>query len=102
MANNVDYNDPNHYSGNDLTLEQALKGIANKMYGRDVRFALIQYAERIKEIVTNDEPQDVLTSEDLNQLRVDLDEKINRLILGTDETTVLVVVEKILQEKGII
>ena len=102
MANNVDYNDPNHYSVNDLTLEQALNGIAHKIYGRDVRFALIQYAERIKEIVTNDEPQDVLTSEDLNQLSVDLDEKINRLILGTDETTVRVVVEKILQEKGII
>lgn len=100
----VEYTDKTHYENKRLTLDESIDGIAHKIYGRDVRFALIQYAERIKELVVNDEPQDkdTLTSEDLNQLSADLDEKINRLILGIDETTVRVVVEKILKEKGVI
>ncbi|WP_367294422.1 hypothetical protein [Latilactobacillus sakei] len=73
---------------------------------RTFRLQLIENFKEIKIFIDNykedDSLKDVLTSEDLNRLRTDLDEKINRLILGTDEATVRIVVEKILQEKGII
>ncbi|WP_436666795.1 hypothetical protein [Latilactobacillus sakei] len=73
---------------------------------RTFRLQLINNFKEIKTFIDNykedDSTKDVLTSEDLNRLSADLDEKINRLILGTDETTVRIVVEKILQEKGVI
>ncbi|MCP8855244.1 hypothetical protein K9848_03445 [Latilactobacillus sakei] len=73
---------------------------------RTFRLQLIENFKEIKTFIDNykedDSPKDVLTSEDLNRLSADLDEKINRLILGIDENTVRIVVEKILQEKGII
>lgn len=73
---------------------------------RTFRLQLIKNFKEIKTFIDNykedDSPKDVLTSEDLNRLSTDLDEKINRLILGIDETTVRIVVEKILQEKGVI
>ncbi|MGJ5606375.1 hypothetical protein KNO54_00220 [Latilactobacillus sakei] len=73
---------------------------------RTFRIQLIKNFKEIKTFIDNykedDSPKDSLTSEDLNQLSADLDEKINRLILGIDETTVRIVVEKILKEKGVI
>lgn len=73
---------------------------------RTFRLQLIENFKEIKIFIDNykedDSLKDVLTSEDLNRLSTDLDEKINRLILGIDENTVRIVVEKILQEKGII
>lgn len=73
---------------------------------RTFRLQLIENFKEIKTFIDNykedDSPKDVLTSEDLNRLSAELDEKINRLILGIDENTVRIVVEKILQEKGII
>lgn len=49
MANKVEYRDPVHYPGTDLSLEEALEGIGTKMYGKDVRFAIIQAIRRVSE-----------------------------------------------------
>lgn len=97
MANNVDYNDPNHYSGNDLTLEQALNGIENKMYGKDVRYAIIQMARRIAEKIDGYDENSTSIDKDLQEL----ENRINRIVMGTDEETIRVVVDKILDEKGL-
>lgn len=98
MANNVDYNDPNHYSGNDLTLEQALNGIENKMYGKDVRYAIIQMARRIVEKIDGYDENSTSVDKDLQEL----ENRINRIVIGTDEETVRIIVNRILEEKGIV
>lgn len=98
MANNVDYTDPEHYSNADLSLEEALKGVETKMYGKDVRYAIIQMARRIIDKIDGDDEDSVVTSDDLKEL----EDRINRIVIGTDEATVRVVVEKILEEKGIV
>ena len=97
MANNMDYNDHNHFSGNDLTLEEALKGIENKMYGKDVRYAIIQMARRIAEKIDGYNENSTSIDKDLQEL----ENRINRIVMGTDEETIRVVVDKILEEKGL-
>ncbi|XRJ96317.1 hypothetical protein ACPBEI_07920 [Latilactobacillus sakei] len=80
---------------------------------RKFRRQLIDNFKKIQKFINDyhapELPKDILTSEDLKKFddtltrfSDDMDEKINRLILGTDETTVRIVVEKILQEKGVI
>lgn len=73
---------------------------------RKFRLQLIDNFKEIKKFIDSydidDSPKEILTRDDLNQFSTELDEKINRLILGIDETTVRIVVEKILKEKGVI
>lgn len=98
MANNVDYTDPEHYSNDVLSFEQALKGIETKMYGKDVRHAIIQMARRIVDKIDGDDEGSAVTKGDLDEL----ENRINRIVIGTDEDTVRIVVNKILEEKGIV
>ncbi|MGV3337661.1 hypothetical protein [Latilactobacillus curvatus] len=73
---------------------------------RKFRIQLIENFKEVKKFIdaysTDESSVAILTKDDLDKFSQELDEKVNRLILGTDENTVRIVVEKILKEKGVI
>ncbi|MFD0897309.1 hypothetical protein [Loigolactobacillus binensis] len=105
----VDYRDPTHIdpvnpndtSGLDDETKELLAELRNKMYGVDVREVIARLFERMFKQVTDLIPDD---TEDNNQSSQfdELTERINRIILGTDQQSIKLVVTQILKDEGVI
>lgn len=108
----VDYRDPTHIdpvnpndiSGLDDETKELLAELRNKMYGVDVREVIARLFERMFKQVTDLIPDDTKANNDNNQSAKfdELNERINRIILGTDQQSIKLVVTQILKDEGVI
>lgn len=104
------YKDPTEMEADIKTIEDAIEAVQNAHYGVDMRIAIKRGFEIISGLVTDGE----LASKDdidaaVNKLtksidsRLDkMDARINRIVLGTDDEAIRIVVNQILKDEGII
>lgn len=79
------------------------KFIRTKAYGVDVREALAQWVEFNSAVLSHiNEGETENTNKKLTDMEQRMNDKINRITLGTDEDTIRLVVMAILQEQGVI
>lgn len=98
----VSYRDDTPFDDSDHTMKQIAEAIRHKMYGVDVREAIAQGFELMYKKIAELDGDDGNDQNALEQLEKRLNARIDRITMGTDDTTIRNVVEEILKEKGVI
>lgn len=104
------YKDPTEMEADIKTIDDAIEAVKNAHYGTDMRIAIKRGFEIISGLVTNG---DLASKDDIdaaiNKLTKSIDsklekmtERINRIVLGTDDEAIRTVVNQILKDEGII
>lgn len=106
-----DYRDLTHLTAADfdpnadpsITGAKIAQWIRTKAYGVDVREALAQWVEFNSAVLSRiNEGKTENTNKKLTDMEQRMNDKINRITLGTDEDMIRLVVTEILQEQGVI
>lgn len=101
MTEKVNYNDPNPIDTSKIyTPKELADFVRRKMFGKDVREAIALAIENIPEQVTD--TVEYATKEQIEKDKIDLTNRINRIVLGTDQETLKLVVRQILKDEGVI
>ena len=92
------YRDETAFGDGQHNMAEIAEAIRHKKYGKDVREAIAQGFELMyAEISHDDDNQEDNIEEQLKNLK----SRIDRIVLGTDDESIRLVVNKVLDERGI-